>query len=190
MNNIFALRYRVLREPWQQPLGSERCPNDNSETATHFACFLNESEVVATCRMDRISDTLAQIRFVAVDNTYQGKGYGRTLMLEVERLAEKMGFKRIILHARENAVIFYHNLGYQVVGESYKLWNTIQHYEMAKNISTSSDSPVSLSDKDLYTFLQTAVAEKGFKATQGLVELFLKDIEKRSSAQRVTITKE
>ncbi len=36
----YDLRYRVLRQPWKQPRGSER--NEGDETGEHFALYENE----------------------------------------------------------------------------------------------------------------------------------------------------
>ena len=45
----YDLRFRVLRQPWGQPIGSER---DNSEdNAYHFALY-NEATLIAVVRLD------------------------------------------------------------------------------------------------------------------------------------------
>lgn len=128
----YDLRFRILREPWDQPRGSER--NEGDLTAQHFAVW-TEEKVVAVARVDETEeDGGVQVRFVAVESDQQGRGLGKSIMKEVEKTAKNQHKKRIILHARENAVQFYISLGYTVVEESYLLFDEIQHYLMEKEI--------------------------------------------------------
>lgn len=129
--NYYNLRYKVLRAPWNQPLGSER--NEGDEAAEHFAFFENEL-ILGVGRLDFMSQRMSQIRFMAVDDHQQGTGIGKKLMLHMEEIALKQGSSEIILHAREIAVPFYEKLGYVINEKSHLLFNEIQHYLMSKNI--------------------------------------------------------
>jgi ribosomal protein S18 acetylase RimI-like enzyme len=130
-NNYYNLRYKVLRAPWNQPLGSER--NEGDETAEHFAFFENEL-IIGVGRLDFMPKNTCQIRFMAVDENQQGKGIGRKLMLHMEEIAKEQGSNEIILHAREIAVPFYQKLDYSIIEKSHLLFNEIQHYLMHKKI--------------------------------------------------------
>lgn len=126
----YDLRFRILREPWNQPRGSER--NDGDVTALHFAVWEN-GKPLAVARMDETeNDDTVQIRFVAVESNQQGKGLGKIIMLEAEKTAKEQNRQKIVLHARENAVEFYKSLGYSIVEKSYLLFDEIQHYLMMK----------------------------------------------------------
>ncbi len=127
--NYYDLRYRVLREPLNQERGSER--NDGDAIGHHFALYDNGS-LKAIARLDRSGEGVAQTRFVAVESESQGKGYGKLIMLEVEREAANRGDHQMILHARDYAVMFYKKLDYRLVEESYKLFDVLQHYLMQK----------------------------------------------------------
>lgn len=129
--SYYDLRYRILRKPWGQPLGSER--NEGDAVALHFAVWENDN-VLAVARMDVTDDGIVQVRFVAVESNQQGKGLGKIIMLEIEKVAKEQGKQQIILHARENAVAFYKSLGYNIVEKSYLLFDEIQHYLMDKQI--------------------------------------------------------
>jgi predicted GNAT family N-acyltransferase len=129
--SYYDLRYRILRKPWGQPLGSER--NEGDAVALHFAVWENEN-VLAVARMDVTDDGIVQVRFVAVESNQQGKGLGKIIMLEIEKVAKEQGKQQIILHARENAVAFYKSLGYNIVEKSYLLFDEIQHHLMDKQI--------------------------------------------------------
>lgn len=130
--SYYDLRFRILREPWNQPRGSER--NEGDKTALHFAIWEN-GKPLAVARMDETeqNDT-AQVRFVAVESNQQGRGLGKAIMLEVEKMVKKQNKRRIILHARENAVQFYEGLDYSIIEKSYLLFDEIQHYLMEKEV--------------------------------------------------------
>lgn len=126
----FNLRYEVLRAPWNQPRGSER--NDGDETAEHFA-FFEEDEIIGVGRLDFTENLGSQIRFMAVDSRFQGRGIGRQLMQHMEEIARNKGCKETILHAREIALPFYEKLGYRSIEESHLLFGEIQHFLMIKH---------------------------------------------------------
>lgn len=125
----YALRYDVLRKPLNQPLGSER--NDGDLTGIHFALY-EDGMLRAIARLDKVDETTAQTRFVAVDTVAQGKGFGKLIMEAVEAKSKARGDKKMILHARDYALQFYLRLGYTEIEKSYKLFDVLQHYLMEK----------------------------------------------------------
>ena len=128
-DQYFDLRYRVLREPWKQARGSER--NEGDVQAEHFAYFF-EDRIIGVGRLDVMSPSQCQIRFMAVENMHQGTGVGKALMLHMEKQAWEHGAHEIILHAREIAIPFYKNLNYKIIEKSHLLFGEIQHYLMSK----------------------------------------------------------
>jgi len=128
----FNIRYVELRQPWNQPLGSEK--TDNEELSHHFALFCDD-KMVGVLRMDELLDnTTAQFRFMAILGDYQGKKLGDYLMNAAEEKAKSLNKNLIILHAREKAVSFYERLGFTVHEKSYLLFDAIQHFEMRKKL--------------------------------------------------------
>ena len=127
----YDLRYRVLREPWNQPIGSERNEGDASEQ--HFALYKGIN-LFAVGRLDKCEGEKLQIRFMAVEKNEQGSGYGKMLMIEMEKYCRNNKVNEIILHARESAIPFYEKLSYQLQEPSYKLFGEIQHYLMSKKL--------------------------------------------------------
>jgi GNAT superfamily N-acetyltransferase len=127
----YDLRYRILRQPWNQPRGSER--NDGDLTGTHFALYQNEN-LKAIARLDINNAESAQIRFMAVETGTQRKGFGKHVMLAIEKYCKSTKIHEINLHAREIAIPFYESLNYQVVEKSHLLFNEIQHFLMTKKI--------------------------------------------------------
>jgi N-acetylglutamate synthase-like GNAT family acetyltransferase len=127
----YDLRYRILRAPWNQPLGSER--NEQDAIAIHLACFEN-NKILGVARLDTESDDFAQVRFMAVDNSAQGKGIGKKIMLAAEQNARMLGYSKLMLQARENAILFYISLGYEKLDKTHLLFGEIQHWRMEKGI--------------------------------------------------------
>jgi GNAT superfamily N-acetyltransferase len=125
----YALRYVILRKPWNQKPGSER--DELEEVSTHFAAFQGP-QLVGVGRLDVRDEVTAQIRFMAIDYAFQGTGVGRKLMEAMEDQAWRLGSNTIVLHAREKAVAFYTKLGYEGVQPSHCLFGEIQHFLMQK----------------------------------------------------------
>ncbi|MFM7774820.1 MAG: GNAT family N-acetyltransferase [Candidatus Kapaibacterium sp.] len=125
----YDLRYRILREPWGQERGSEQ---DATDAQSINRMIVRDGTVIAVCRLHFNTPVEAQIRYMAVETTVQGKGVGLTLMAHMEEIARARGAERIILEARENAVTFYKRQGYVITKESYLLFGVIQHYTMEK----------------------------------------------------------
>ncbi|RXK50861.1 GNAT family N-acetyltransferase [Aquirufa rosea] len=127
----FQLRFTVLREPWNQPAGSEHLADDSE--AIHVMAIENK-QVIGAARMHQSKAGQGQVRCVAVDEAHQGRGIGKLLMQNLEQQAKALYWKEIILEARENAVPFYQSLGYRIEKESYLLFGSIQHFTMKKKL--------------------------------------------------------
>ena len=127
----FSLRWKVLRAPWNQPPGSER--DDQEASSKHFMAQLN-GKVIGTARLQEMAVDVAQVRYMAVDAGYHGKGIGKQLLKTMEAAARQAGYKKVFLQARENAVPFYKSAGYNIIEKTFLLYHEIQHYSMEKNL--------------------------------------------------------
>jgi len=133
----YALRYAVLRQPWQQPLGSERSPADAEPGTIHALLLVEGSEPPIALAVGMLQPTSAhegQIRFMAVAPEAAGTGLGLHLMAYLEQQAQAVGIREIVLHSREVAVGFYQRLGYAVVAPSHTLFGVIPHFLMHKQL--------------------------------------------------------
>ncbi|MFM1934464.1 MAG: hypothetical protein RL360_1345 [Bacteroidota bacterium] len=130
----YALRFNVLREPWNQPLGSEVLADEDQ--AIH-AIAVEDGEVLGVARMHESAEKQGQVRCVATATSAQGKGIGKAIMAYLEDQAKAKGWTEIVLEARENAVPFYQRIGYTIIVESYLLFGEIQHYRMKKALPLS-----------------------------------------------------
>jgi len=129
--DYFDLRWRILRAPWNQPKGSEQ--DELEGQAIHLIAVENE-KIIGCGRAHFNNNEEAQIRYMAVEKDWQGKGIGKKILDELENKVIEKGAKKIILHARENVVNFYMRNGYKVVKPSHTLFGEIKHFLMMKEI--------------------------------------------------------
>lgn len=128
---IIDLRYDILRKPWDQP---KETSSDGMEQSAVNAFIEDNGKTVACGRLQDNGGGIGQIRYMAVDANYQGKGLGKLIVTKLEEEARKINLQTIELQAREHAVEFYKSQGYVVKETSFKLWDIIQHYLMTKEI--------------------------------------------------------
>lgn len=139
-SRYYAFRWKMLREPWQQPPGSEI--DELESQSIHRMILDSAGEIVAVGRLHKTAQHEAQIRYMAVSNNCQGKGLGRLMIDALEREAARHGVNQILLNARELAVDFYLRLGYRHIEKSHLLYGEIQHYLMHKALSENNESYV------------------------------------------------
>ena len=131
INQIIELRYDVLRKPWGQPIETA---TDDQETSSVNAFIEDDGKIIACGRIQNNGNGIGQIRYMAVNANYQGKGLGKLILQKLEEEAKSIQIKGIELQARENAVHFYQSQGYLIIEKTFKLWDIIQHYLMTKTI--------------------------------------------------------
>ncbi|WP_317899921.1 GNAT family N-acetyltransferase [Aurantibacillus circumpalustris] len=129
---ILALRYKILRQPWNQPADTA---TDNLEGKSINAYIEDTNgNVIACARLQENENKVGQVRYMSVDNSYQGKGLGKLLLVFLERKAKDLNLSKIELQARENAVKFYEANNYVIKEKTFLLWGIIQHYLMEKSL--------------------------------------------------------
>lgn len=129
----YDLRWRVLREPWQQPAGSEK---DELENESFHVMAVDENEnVVGVGRLHFNNDNEAQVRYMAIAPEYEKQGIGSLILEALEKQVKENNCETIVLHARENAVGFYQKKGYELFKKSHLLFDSIQHFRMRKIVS-------------------------------------------------------
>lgn len=131
-DHYYDLRWRILRAPWQQPRGSERDRHDDN--AIHAMALSDEGQIIGVARLHLINKTTAQIRYMAVEDRWQGRGVGDALLRELEQKARALGIQLIKLNARENSVGFYTKRGYQITGPGHLLYGEIEHQKLEKQL--------------------------------------------------------
>ena len=122
-----ALRDLILRKPLGLTFSAEELAAEKD--SHHVACHRGERLVGCLVLRPRGDDV--QMRQVAVACELQGQGIGQAMVKYSETLARQLGFRRMILHARETAVHFYEKLGYSRVGDQFEEV-TLPHWAMEK----------------------------------------------------------
>ncbi|MBF9221924.1 GNAT family N-acetyltransferase [Hymenobacter ruricola] len=131
----YRLRYEVLRQPWQQPPGSERVPADDEPGTLHALILADDAAAaLAVGMLQPTGQRQGQIRFMAVAPEAAGAGLGRQVVAYLEAQARAAGLVEVVLHSRESAVGFYEKLGYAVVEPSHLLFGVIPHFLMRKQL--------------------------------------------------------
>ncbi|MGZ3901679.1 MAG: GNAT family N-acetyltransferase [Bacteroidia bacterium] len=130
LDAILLLRYEILRKPWAQPAATA---TDDLEATSINAYITDENGKAIACgRLQENANKVGQVRYMAVDNNYQGQGLGKMIIEFLEDKARSMQLNSVELQARENAVPFYESCGYSIKEKSFLLWGIIQHFLMQK----------------------------------------------------------
>jgi GNAT superfamily N-acetyltransferase len=128
----YAFRWKILREPWNQPPGSER--DEFEDESIHLAAWDDAGKLVGIGRLHRLAENRGQVRYMAVDPARRSMGVGHAILQELEARAVGSGIWEINLNSRQDAVPFYQKNGYQVLRPSHTLFGTIPHFEMWKRL--------------------------------------------------------
>jgi GNAT superfamily N-acetyltransferase len=133
----YALRYRVLREKFGLPKGTEK--DDYEPISLHFIAVddQKQEEILGAVKMFEKAPGIAQFSHLAVDENQQGKGIGKLLVDTVEEHAHQMGFKTIGTATRLTATGFYEKLGYRVIGVDYLMIGRMQTVWMEKSLEAT-----------------------------------------------------
>jgi len=125
------LRKRILRDPLGLVFTEKDLEGDKKDLLC--GCYNDNGQLIGTCILTRIDDDIVQLRQMAIEPSYQGKGIGNILLQYAERTAMEHHYKKMILHARKTAVGFYEKTGYKVVGKEF-IEVGIPHFEMDKQL--------------------------------------------------------
>ena len=128
----YDLRWRILRKPWDQPKGSEK--DELEDKSIHIMVCDEDRIPIGVGRAHFNSDEEAQVRFMAIEEEWQGRGVGGMILSKLEEKIKEKGVKHIVLNSRDIAIDFYEKHGYEIVKEAHTLFDVIPHYKMRKDI--------------------------------------------------------
>jgi N-acetylglutamate synthase-like GNAT family acetyltransferase len=129
----YALRYRVLREPWGQPKGTEK--DDYEPISQHFmAVDDGTGEIVGVVKLLERAPEIAWFSHLAVALEYQRKGIGRLLVEHMEKLAHQQGYTAIGLLSRLTTTEYFERFGYQIKDMPTHLFGTVSTVWMEKKL--------------------------------------------------------
>jgi predicted GNAT family N-acyltransferase len=129
---MIKLRLDILRQPLGLTFDDADLAKEKDDIL--IASF-DEDEMLACCLLtDQPNEELTlKLRQMAVKGNLQGKGVGQQMLAFAENIARDLGNKKLMMHARLEAVGFYEKAGYKKVGNMFEEV-TIPHYRMEKKI--------------------------------------------------------
>jgi len=129
---VLPLRSKVLRNG--KPLADCVFQGDTDESTLHLGISVNEELVgIATfMKQDKsgFKGSGYQLRGMATDPDFQGKGYGNQLLNAVIVYFRKEGIDYLWCNARKVAYKFYLSLGFEFISEEFELQEIGSHREM------------------------------------------------------------
>ncbi len=131
-----GLRSKILRNN----LPAESCvfPTDQVEGAFHLAYYADdEIATIASFFPKNYKDEIKlgyQLRGMATDTKFAGKGYGRELVKFAIAYIKNTNAQYIWCNARSSAVKFYEKMGFVPVSDEFEIAGVGPHYEMILNL--------------------------------------------------------
>lgn len=110
----YALRYKVLREPWGHPKGTEK--DDYEPISEHFMAVNEKGECVGVAKLFEKSEGVGHISHLAVSPSHQHQGIGHLLLQAVEAAARAHGYGTLGSMARVTATAYFEKYGFRIVG--------------------------------------------------------------------------
>lgn len=125
------VREHVLRKP----LGMEITKGDvfDEDKHIHFVAIDDERVVGCVVLIPNYEEGVGKLRQMATLEQVRGKGFGKLMVLQLEKYAKRAGMNKIVLHARYHAADFYKKIGYEICSEKFTEVG-IDHYKMCKDI--------------------------------------------------------
>ena len=130
-NEYDLFRWRLLRKPIGKTI--ESIKDEYEDKSFHLIGVIN-NQIVACGRLHFIDDSKAQIRYMAVDEKYQRKGLGSSILSLLESHAKKNNADKVILNARDHAIKFYAAAKYKILKKYHGSDTGIPHTTMTKDI--------------------------------------------------------
>jgi predicted GNAT family N-acyltransferase len=128
------IRKKVFVEEQQVPLELEMDEYDTISPNVHHVLIQDNGEYVATGRIIYYDDDTAKMQRIAVIKEYRAKGFGRVLMIAMEKLAMELGMHNAVLDAQCQAESFYTKQGYEVISKEPFDDAGILHVRMKKKL--------------------------------------------------------
>ncbi len=125
-----ALRDKILRKPLGLHYSDDFLQAEKDQS--HLGLFL-DGKLIGILLFKHEDEQTLKMRQVAIDEDFQGLGYGKKLVKYAEDFARQKGYRRISLHARLTAVPFYNRLGYKIASAEF-VEVGLPHYKMEKGI--------------------------------------------------------
>ncbi len=128
---MIALRMKLLLEPLGISLAFIELHKDKEDI---LIGVFDRSKLLGCCILTPREKNIIQLRQMAVDTPWQGRGVGRALIVFGEKIAIEKKYTKLVLHARNTVIPFYLKSGFQISSPEF-FEVGIGHHQMEKNLS-------------------------------------------------------
>jgi thioesterase domain-containing protein len=135
-DDYFLFRWKMLREPWKYPIGSEK--DEYEQVSQHRMIRNSDHMVIAIGRVHMNSAEEAQVRHVAVEKAYQGKGLAKMLVASLEAVARSEGAVRMVTNSTQASMELFTSLGFVTQSGEPKELGEQQRQQMVKKLTDPS----------------------------------------------------
>ena len=131
----YKVRHKVLRQG--KPIDSCKFEGDETGSTFHLGLFYY-SELIGVATYMKNQNELFQgelhyqLRGMAILQQFQGKKFGNVLLQKGEQLLKTKKSDLVWCNAREIAVNFYSNFGFQISGDKFQIPDIGMHFVMYK----------------------------------------------------------
>lgn len=106
--------HRIRKEQLFDPINvlyDENHPTISDDKHVHLVYFKG-SKITTVAHLEFLNDSEVALRSLATDEDYQNQGFGKAMLVLIEKWLKQQHIKVIKMHARTAAVSFYRQLGY------------------------------------------------------------------------------
>lgn len=118
-DELVELRYKILLEPLGLKfLDAHRAKEMNY---LHIGCIeALDDKLIGGLMLAPIDNETVRLMEVCVETKYQREGIGRAMVQYAEKCAKKVGYSKMVMHARLTAVHFYEKCGFHQEGDIFE----------------------------------------------------------------------
>lgn len=131
----YALRKEVLRKNIDLPSNFK---GDTGEDTFHLGLFIDHQLIGIVSFMKNnyrnLNGEHYQLRGMATNEEFQGKGYGKELILYGMDILKDRKANIVWCNARVIALDFYKKMGFQIIGEEFDIPKIGGHFVMYKKL--------------------------------------------------------
>lgn len=128
------IRTKVFVEEQQVPMELEMDEYDVISPNVHHLLIQDNDAYVAAGRIIYYDVETAKMQRIAVIKEYRSKGFGKVLLMAMEKLALELGLQYAVLDAQCQAQPFYAKQGYEVISKEPFDDAGILHVRMKKKL--------------------------------------------------------
>ena len=128
----YSVRIQGMNRQHHISLKEEFDDHDGSDT--YYVILLEDGYPFATARFYEVDTKSVVLGRVVILPEYRGQGYGRMTVEAAEHYAAELGYHKILIDSRLEAVKFYEKLGYEHMGDTVLKSGNFDCVKMCKTV--------------------------------------------------------